>query len=63
MPGKKCPNCGKATFYGNQCTQCGFKMIVSPNEGRSGKGKQCPNCGRYTVFGNRCNTCGAKFTM
>ena len=63
MPGKKCPNCGKATFFGNSCTQCGYTMNVPVNDGKGGKGKKCPNCGAYSIFNNKCNNCGAKFSV
>ena len=61
MPGKKCPICGKATFFGSNCTNCGISMKIPVNEGKGGKGKKCPNCGKHTVFNNTCNTCGASF--
>ncbi|MCR4688102.1 MAG: hypothetical protein K5745_00975 [Saccharofermentans sp.] len=61
MPGKKCPVCGKATFFGNECTSCGTKMNVPANGGKGGKGKKCPNCNKYTVFDGICNNCKATF--
>lgn len=61
MPGKKCPRCGEATFFGNNCTKCGYTMTLPANDGKGGKGKRCPNCGKYSVFKDRCNTCGATF--
>lgn len=66
MPGKKCPNCGNATFFGKSCTKCGYTMSVPVNDGKGGKGKKCPNCDSYSVFPNgnkayRCNSCGATF--
>lgn len=62
MPGKKCPVCGKATFFGQTCTSCGASMKLQVNDGKGGKGKRCPNCDKNTVFGNRCNSCGATFS-
>lgn len=61
MPGKKCPICGKATFFGQNCTSCGASMKVAPNDGKGGKGNKCPNCGKFSVFGKVCNTCKASF--
>lgn len=61
MPGKKCPVCGKATFFGQCCTSCGATMKLPVNDGKGGKGNKCPNCGKNTVFKSRCNTCGATF--
>ena len=66
MAGMKCPECGKMTFFntpkGRKCTNCGFEMIVPPNEGKSGKGTKCSNCGRNTVFNNKCTNCGTKYS-
>lgn len=67
MAGKVCPNCGKFTFFesisGRQCTKCGYKMILSPNEGKGGRGKRCSNCGKNTVFNNKCTSCGATYSL
>lgn len=63
MPGKRCPNCGAATFYGNQCTKCGLTLKAPVNGGKGGKGKKCPNCNAFTIFNNKCNNCGATFFM
>lgn len=67
MAGKICPNCGKFTFFlsidGRKCTNCGFTMILAPNEGKGGKGKKCSNCGKNTVFNNKCTSCGATYSF
>lgn len=65
MAGKKCPECGRATFFktpkGRACSICGFKMTVPPNGGKSGKGSRCSNCGSNAVFNGVCSKCGAKY--
>ncbi|MCM1023563.1 MAG: hypothetical protein NC395_05845 [Prevotella sp.] len=67
MAGKKCPNCGKATFFktptGGSCSSCGYTMEVRPNDGTGGKGIKCLNCGNYTVFKNVCRSCGAEYKV
>lgn len=44
MAGKVCPICGKATFFetasGRECSKCGAKMTVPPNNGRGGQGEK-----------------------
>lgn len=67
MAGKKCPNCGNATFFetptGGACSKCGYKMTVPANAGKGGKGTKCLKCGMYTVFNGVCRNakCGAKY--
>ena len=65
MAGKMCPRCGEYTFFyntnGRECSKCGYKMIVPPNEGQGGKGQKCSNCGKQTVFNGKCKSCGAKY--
>ena len=63
MPGKKCPNCGELTFFGNdakrECSECGYTMTVPPNDGKGGKGTKCSSCNKQTVFNGKCSNCGA----
>ena len=65
MAGKMCPRCGEYTFFektnGRECSKCGYKMIVPPNEGKGGKGQKCSNCGKQTVFNGKFKSCGAKY--
>jgi rRNA maturation protein Nop10 len=65
MAGKKCPKCNKPNFFtnstGGRCSNCGYTMIVPPNESKGGKGQRCLNCGKYTVFNDKCSNCGAKY--
>ena len=66
MAGKKCPNCQRMTFFkskglNRKCTQCGYEMIIPPNEGKGGPGLKCANCGKLRVFNNVCNNCGAVY--
>lgn len=65
MAGKLCPNCGERTFFetlnGRECSKCGWKMTIPPNEGKGGRGKKCSHCGSYTVFNGKCSNCGAKY--
>jgi len=65
MAGRLCPKCGKWTFFetpiGRECTKCGYKMNVPPNNGKGGQGKKCYNCGKNTVFNGKCTNCGAYY--
>jgi len=62
---KICPRCNEKTFceksFGRECTKCGYKMTVAPNDGKGGRGRRCSNCGRLTVFNEKCSSCGAKY--
>lgn len=66
MAGKVCPQCSKQTFFptasGRECTSCGHKMIVPPNNGKGGSGRKCSNCNKQTVFNNKCTNCGATYS-
>lgn len=66
MAGKMCPNCGKQTFFANangrECSACGHKMVVPPNQGKGGMGRKCSNCNKQTVFNNKCSSCGATYS-
>ena len=65
MAGKMCPQCGEYTFFetlfGRECSKCGHKMIVAPNNGKGGKGQKCAYCSKQTVFNGKCTSCGAKY--
>ncbi len=63
MAGKKCPGCGKATYFTEghtgKCTSCGYSMHMPINKGVGGKGKKCPHCGKQTLHAGTCSNCGA----
>lgn len=65
MAGKRCPKCGKFTFFesptGRECTRCGYKMVLAPNDGKGGRGQKCSNCEKLTVFNGKCSNCSAKY--
>ena len=67
MAGKRCPNCGEATFFetasGRKCSKCNLEMTVPPNGGKGGRGKKCSNCNKYTVSGNKCSACSATYKL
>lgn len=47
-----CPACGKTTFAGERCDQCGASLMVRC---------QNPRCGVQQFFENeKCTTCGKK---
>ncbi|GHS92501.1 hypothetical protein AGMMS50276_00530 [Synergistales bacterium] len=66
MAGKLCPKCGELTFFeskdGRECTKCGYKMTLPPNDNKGGQGRKCSNCGKMTVFADKCRNCGAKYS-
>lgn len=70
MAGKKCPKCGKLTFFktptGGACSNntCGYTMKTPiKKELGGGKGLKCLNCGHNTVFNNICRYCGAEYKV
>ena len=67
MSGKKCPHCGKLTYFdtnvGGKCNACGYQGITPPLGGVGGKGQRCLHCGKFQVFHGKCRNCGTIYKI
>ena len=77
MKTRDCPNCGRYTYNGQSCTECGFVPEICPKCGfkaynknkncyycslKPGNTKECPDCHKLILKENKtCHNCGSDF--